>query len=471
MDILDALRDICGPAHVLTGADAAPWAQDWTGSFKGEPLAVVRPASTAEISAVMALAHKTQTPVVPVSGNTGLSGGTHALGQVVLSIDRLRTIREVRPAARTAIVEAGVILSQVHDAVDAHGLVFPVTFGARASALIGGILSTNAGGSNVLRFGNTREQVLGIEVVLPTGEILNLMSELRKDNSGFDLRDLFIGAEGQLGIITAAVLKLQPKPLAYSTAMVALPSLGDALTLLNKLQAVTGGAVEAFEYMPAAYIDAHLVLRPDARAPFDDRYDVNVMVEVGATAQRDAALDDTGAVPIVTLLEETLGEMIESGAVLDAVVARNEAQRREMWSRREDAGPMSVLHHPMMLLDVALPLDRVETFLTQSDAAYHSVDPEGRSVVVSHLGDGNVHITLWPTEAGYAQYDTIVERIEDVVAGLGGSFSAEHGIGLTKRNTMARRKDPVALDVMRQIKAALDPSGIMNPGKVLPSKP
>src|SRR5690606_32693333 len=284
MDIIEQLRALIGPAHVLTGADCAPWASDWTGTYKGQPLAVLRPGNTAEVAAVMALAHATRTPVVPVAGNTGLAGGTHAPGQLMLSIDRLRAIREIRPEARTAIVEAGVILSQVHEAVAAHGLVFPVTFGARGTAMVGGILSTNAGGSNVVRFGNTREQVLGIEVVLPTGEVLNLMSELRKDNSGFDLRDLFIGAEGTLGIITAAVLKLQPMPAAYATAMVALPSLGDALSLLNKVQTATGGAVEAFEYMPAAYIDTHLQVRAGARAPFDERHDVNIMIEIGATA-------------------------------------------------------------------------------------------------------------------------------------------------------------------------------------------
>ncbi|WP_108484444.1 FAD-binding oxidoreductase [Oceaniglobus ichthyenteri] len=468
MEILDALRAITGPAHVLTGADCGPWAQDWTGNYKGAPLAVVRPANTDEVSRIMALAHDTGTPVVPVSGNTGLAGGAHAPGQLVLSIDRLRKIREIRPAARTAIVEAGVILSAVHGAVAEHGLVFPVTFGARGSALIGGVLATNAGGSNVLRFGNTREQVLGIEVVLPTGEILNLMSELRKDNSGFDLRDLFIGAEGTLGIITAAVLKLQPMPAAYATAMVALSSLGDALTLLNRLQAATGGAVEAFEYMPASYIDRHLILRPEARAPFDERYDVNVMIEVGATAARDAIPGEDGAIPIVTLLEQTLGDMIEDGAVLDAVVARTEAQRAEIWARREDAGAMSVMHLPTVITDVALPLDRVETFLTRAHAAFHAIDPNGDQVVVAHLGDGNVHLTLWPSPAAANQTDQIIERIEDVVADLGGSFSAEHGIGLSKRNTMARRKDPVALDVMQRIKAALDPAGIMNPGKVLP---
>ncbi len=468
ISIIDELRDLIGSDHVLTGADCVPWARDWTGAYKGQPMAVLRPACTVEVSAIMALAHRTRTPVVPVSGNTGLAGGAHGAGQLVLSMDRMRKIREVRAAARTAIVEAGVILSNLHDAVAAHGLVFPVTLGARGSALIGGILSTNAGGSNVVRFGNTREQVLGIEVVLPTGEVLNLMSELRKDNSGFDLRDLFIGAEGTLGIITAAVLRLQPMPAAYATAMVALPSLGDALTLLNRLQSATGGAVEAFEYMPASYVERHLAVKPDARAPFGKRYEVNVMIEIGATAARDAKVAEDGTLPIVTLLEDTLAGMMEDGAVLDAVVARSEAQRAEMWARREDAGELSVSRGPALVMDVAVPLDRVEAFLGDAEAAFLNIDSGGRLMVVAHLGDGNVHLTMWPTPGGAVRSDEIVEAIEGVVAQFAGSFSAEHGIGLSKRSTMARRKDPVALDVMRRIKAALDPGGIMNPGKVLP---
>jgi FAD/FMN-containing dehydrogenase len=468
MDIVEQLRALIGPSHVLTGGDCAPWASDWTGLYKGQPLAVVRPASTAEVSAVMRLAHETGTPVVPVSGNTGLAGGTHATGQLMLSVDRMRAVREIRPAARSAIVEAGVILSHVHDAVAAHGLVFPVTLGARGSAMVGGILSTNAGGSNVVRFGNTREQVLGIEVVLPTGEVLNLMSELRKDNSGFDLRDLFIGAEGTLGIITAAVLKLQPMPAAYATAMVALPSLADALRLLYAVQAATGGAVEAFEYMPGSYMDVHKALRPKARPAFDAPYDVMVMVEIGATATRDAKVGCDGALPIVTLLEDTLADMIEAGTVLDAVVAQNEAQRTEMWARREDAGEMSILYPNPLITDVAVPLDRVETFIDRAYAAFHAIDPAGHKMVVAHLGDGNVHLTFWPTDAAADRKDEIIERVEDIIADLSGSFSAEHGIGLSKRKTMGRRKDKVALDVMGRIKAALDPNGIMNPGKVLP---
>ena len=229
----DRLEEIVGKANVAQGSDLARWSRDWTGVYTWTPLAVVRPGSTAEVAAILRLANETGTAVVPVSGNTGLAGGTTAEGAIMLSLDRMNRIREVRPAARIAIVEAGVILSSLHEAADAHGMIFPLTFGARGSAMVGGFLSTNAGGSNVLRYGNTRDLCLGLEVVLPTGEVMDLMSELHKDNSGYNLKHLMIGAEGTLGIITAAVLKLAPKPRAYATAMVAAPSLDQALVLLN----------------------------------------------------------------------------------------------------------------------------------------------------------------------------------------------------------------------------------------------
>ncbi|RVT87385.1 FAD-binding oxidoreductase [Rhodobacteraceae bacterium CCMM004] len=468
MDLIDRLRHIVGDAHVLTGAAADRYGRDWTGKYEGRPLAAVRPADTSQTAKVMRLAHETGTPVVPMAGNTGLMGGAHAPGQLVLSIERLNAVREVRPAARIAIVEAGCILSDLHAAAEAHDLVFPLTFGARGSARIGGALSTNAGGSNVLRYGNTRALTLGIEVVLPTGEVLDLMSALHKDNSGYDLKDLFIGAEGTLGVITAAVVKLAPKPRAYATAMVALPSVADALTLLNRLQEATGGAVEAFEYMPGHYIDAHLAHVDGARPPFAERHEVNVMVEVGATAPRDATPSDDGSLPIVGYLEDVLAEMIEAGTVTDATVAQNEAQRREIWARREVAGELCVTRKPAILTDVSVPTDRVPDFLARASQAVAARDPDCAEFVVSHLGDGNVHLTLWPSRDDEAHLDALMETVEDVTQGLGGSFSAEHGIGLGKRASMARRKDPVALDVMRRIKAALDPGGIMNPGKVLP---
>jgi len=466
--LIAALRDALGEGGVLTGDDAVPWSRDWTGQYRWTPLCVVRPRNTAEVSEVLRLCHAAGQPVVPVSGNTGLSGGTSGAGAVMLSMGRMNRIREVRAEARLAVVEAGVILSSLHDAAEAQGLMFPLTFGARGSAMVGGFLGTNAGGSNVLRYGNTRDLVLGVEVVLADGRVMNLMSELHKDNSGLNLRHLVIGAEGTLGVITAAVLKLVPKPAAYATAMVAVPSLDAALGLLNDLQRATGGAVEAFEYMPRTYLDAYRARFPDTRPPFDTDYETTVLVEVGATAPRDAAPDAEGRVPVAVHLEQVLAERLEAGAVLDAVVAQNDTQRGEMWARREAAGEVCLTRQPMVNNDVAVPLDKVSVFLDRAGARLARLDPGAVPVVVAHLGDGNVHYAVWPTCDDAALADAIMEAVEDEVLALGGSFSAEHGIGLTKRPSMARRKDRVALEAMRAVKAALDPKGILNPGKVFP---
>ena len=466
--MLDRMRRIAGEANVLTGADMARWSRDWTGVYTWQPLAVVRPGSTAEVAAILRLANETGTPVVPVSGNTGLAGGTRGEGAVMLSLDRMNHIREIRPQARIAIVEAGVILSYLHEAAEAEDLIFPLTFGARGSAMVGGFLSTNAGGSNVLRHGNTRDLCLGLEVVLPTGEVMDLMSELHKDNSGYNLRHLMIGAEGTLGIITAAVLKLAPRPRAYATAMVAAPSLPDALVLLNRLQEATGGGVEAFEYMPRRYIEGHLAKFPEARPPFETMHDVNILVEVGATAPRDCTPGPDGRVPVAAYLEEVLEGLFAEGAVLDAVVAQSQAQRAEMWQRREAAAEIALMRRPIVNNDVAVPLDKVAVFLERIAARLKDLDPEAEAITVSHLGDGNVHYTVWPSVPDPVVHDAIMEAVEDVVLDLGGSFSAEHGIGTSKLPSMARRKNKVALAAMRAIKDALDPKGVLNPGKVLP---
>ncbi|MFQ1699006.1 FAD-binding oxidoreductase [Loktanella agnita] len=468
MSDLDEIAAIIGETRVLTGADAAPYATDWTGAYTGAPLAVLRPKDTAEVAAILKIANAAGTPVVPVSGHTGLTGATMGQDALMLSLDRLNTIYAIDPEARTARIGAGVILSSLHDAADAHDLIFPLTFGARGSAMIGGVLSTNAGGSNVLRYGNTRDLCLGLEVVMADGRIMNLMSALHKDNSGLNLRQLLIGAEGTLGIITAAVMKLKPKPRAYATAMVAVPALSDALGLLNTLQDATGGAVEAFEYMPRSYIDRHIALISGARPPFEDAYDVNILVEVGATAPRDATPGPDGQVPITAMLEDTLGAMMEEGRLLDAVIAQNDAQRAEMWARREAAGEILVQGGNFVNTDVAVPLDKVATFLTRVTPRLKAIDPDAHEVVVSHLGDGNIHHTTLLKRNDPDVMAALVEAVEDVVQELGGSFSAEHGVGLSKLDTMRRRKDPVALDTMRAIKTALDPKGILNPGKVIP---
>lgn len=466
--MIDDLKAIVGNDHVLTGSDVARWASDWMGQYRSEPIAVVRPASSAEVAQIVKLGNATKTAIVPVSGNTGLAGGASGKGHIMISMERMNKVHKVCKDSRLAVVDAGVILSDIHAAADAEGLVFPLTFGARGTALIGGCMSTNAGGSNVVRYGNTRDLVLGVEVVLPTGEIADLMSELRKDNSGYNLKHLVIGAEGTLGLITKAVLKLSPKPLAYATAMVAAPSIADSLNLLNKLQDATGGAVEAFEFMPRAYIERHLDVNDSAREPFDKPYDVNIMVEIGTTIESKAMPDMSGKVPLVDELENILAALFEGGAVIDATVAQNEAQRAEMWERREAAAEVLLTHKPLINHDIAVPLDKVAAFIDAMVPRLEQIDPGAKAMIVSHLGDGNVHYTVWGKSQDPEVHDAITEAVEDETLRLGGSFSAEHGIGVSKLNSMKRRKDPVSIAAMKAIKTALDPNNIMNPGKVLP---
>lgn len=467
--MIEELNAIVGKDNVLTGADTARWAQDWMGDYHSDPIAVVRPSSTDEVSQIVKLGNALRTPIVPVSGNTGLAGGVSGKGHIMISMERMNKIHEIRKGSRVAIVDAGVILSDIHTAAEEEDLVFPLTFGARGTALIGGCLSTNAGGSNVVRYGNTRDLVLGVEVVLPNGEIADLMSELRKDNSGYNLKHLLIGAEGTLGLITKAVLKLSPKPLAYATAMVAAPSIGDSLELLNKLQDATGGAVEAFEFMPRAYIERHLELNDAAREPFDNPYDVNIMVEIGTTIASKASPDASGQIPLVGEFEQILADLFESGAVLDAVVAQNESQRKAMWERREAAAEVVLKHKPLINHDIAVPLDKVASFIEAMEKRLPELDAGAKAMIVSHLGDGNVHYSVWGKSQDPAVHDAITEAVEDETLKLGGSFSAEHGIGVSKLRSMARRKDPVSIAAMKAIKAALDPNNIMNPGKVLPN--
>lgn len=469
MTLISDLTDVLGAAHVITGAGLQSYTIDVTQHYRSAPVAVVRPADRGEVVKVMQIAQRHGVAVLPASGRTGLTGGLMTEGGLIVSVERLNKIREIKPAARVAIVEAGVILDSLHAAAEAEGLYFPLWFGARGSAMIGGVLSTNAGGSNVVRYGSTRALCLGLEVVLADGRVLNLMSQLHKDNSGYDLKQMFIGAEGTLGVITAAVMKLVPRPRTYATATLAVANLPDALELLHKLQAASGGAVEAFEYMPKTYMQQMARARPEVRQPFTPPHEVTILVELGSIRPDDANLADDGSVPLTSLLENTLAEMMEAGQVLDAEIAQNEAQRAEMWRRRELASEVMTSRQPTIDTDICLPTDLVAPFLDAIHARLPQIDAAAETISVAHLGDGNVHFTVYPSDDSAAHSDRVIEEVEDVVQALGGSFSAEHGVGLSKLASMKRRKDPVALDVMRAIKLALDPEGRMNPGKVIPA--
>lgn len=462
MPMILRARAIVGDANLLTGRDMAPWLSDWTGKYSSTPLAVARPANTEQVSHLLKLANETSTPVVPMAGATGLTGGGQASDALIISVERMNKVREIRADARIAIVEAGVILSQLHDAAADLGLSFPMTFGARGSARIGGILANNAGGSNVLRYGNTRDLCLGLEAVMADGRVLNLMSELHKDNSGLSLRNLLIGSEGTLGIITAAVLKLYPAPKTQITVTAALASLPAALTVLNRLKDATGGAVEAFEYMPRTFIEGHLAVVAGAKEPFENAHDVNILIEVASSAgpKDEAHLGET--------VETVLANAMEEGLVLDAVFASSERQRSEMWARREAAAEIAFHRKGSIDTDVAVPLDSIAEFFENAAARIAAVDPGADHLSVAHLGDGNAHITIYPTKQGAAHAEALRDAVDGAAVALGGSFSAEHGIGRSKLAAMARYKDPTALAVMRSIKQALDPKGILNPGKVFP---
>lgn len=469
-DALEAFTRIVGAANVLTGPDAARYGIELTGHYPSTPRAVLRPASTAEVSDVLKIAHRDTIPIVPAGGRTGLTGATRAEGAVMLSLERMNRVRDLNPVARTVAAEAGVVVSTLHDRAAGHGLDFPLWFGARGSATVGGVLSTNAGGSNVLRYGNTRALCLGIEAVMADGRVLNLMSALHKDNSGYDLRDLLIGAEGTLAVITAATLKLVPAAKARATAVLGMRSLDAALGLLNRLQEATGGLVEAFEYMPDTYQRRLRARRPDLGMNLPEMHPVSILVELGATAPRDVTPNPDGGIPLQELLMAALEPALEDGTVSDAILATSEEQRRAIWARREAAAEITFGPEALIDTDIALPLDKVAIFLARIEPVLQRLDPGAGNIVVGHLGDGNLHYSALPTRDDPALHDAVVEAVEEIVADLGGSFSAEHGIGLMKQPSMARRKDPVALEVMRAIKAALDPKNILNPGKMLPPK-
>ena len=454
--LLSDLRALVGGAQVLVGPDADGFARDWTGKYRARPVAVVRPADTAEVSGCIRAAAAHGVAVVPVGGNTGLVGGVANDGALMISLERMDAIRDIKPEAGVAVVEAGVVLADLRRAAEARDMIFPLTFGAQGSARIGGALSTNAGGSNVVRYGSTRGLVLGLEVVLADGRVLDLMGQLRKDNSGYALKDLFIGAEGTLGLITAAALRLLPRPRHHATALVRIAGLPAALRLLRRLQEASDGAVEAFEYMPRPFMERLALVRPDLRQPFAPG-DHQVMIEIAGLSR-----------PLGDLLETALGDALEAGDVDEAAIARSEAQRRAIWAMREAAAEITFDGRPVVDTDIAVPLDAVGTFLHRFEARLSEMDADATHLTVGHLGDGNLHVTVYPSRPDGDHADALRQMIEAEVLHLGGSFSAEHGIGLSKLGSMRRHKDPVALDVMRAVKAALDPEGRMNPGKVVP---
>lgn len=472
-DLVDALRFIVGDANVLTqSGDVDGYLRDWTGQYCAPALAVVRPGSTTEVAEVVKLCQARRLALVPQGGRTGLcGGGVPVQGQpsVVLSLTRMTAVRSLDTDGRTVVAEAGVVLEALHEAASEHGLIFPLMFGAKGSCTLGGNLSTNAGGSNVVRYGNTRELCLGIEAVMPDGAVINALTGLRKDNTGYDLKDLLIGTEGTLGIITAAVFKLFPAPVARSTAFVSVASLGAAVEVLNRLQDHTGGGVEAFEYMPDAAVNVICKVFPETRRPLERPAATGVLVEVASSRPSDGEAMGDGSIRLETEVMELLAELMEGGLLLDAMLAQSEQQRGDLWKMRESVLEAITEAGPAYHLDISLPLAKVAAFVEQMDPQMARLGFQ--PLTVGHLGDGNLHYALsaaegrdWEALPLEAAKEHVFERLTQ----LGGSFSAEHGIGQSKLSVMSMLKEASQLAVMREIKSALDPRNIMNPGKLLP---
>ena len=466
MTLLDRLRASVGAAQVLTEGDLSAWELDWRRRWRGKALAVVRPGSTAEVADVVRLCAAHGVGLVPQGGNTGLVGGgvPDASGtQVLLSLQRMNRVRHVDAANLTLTAEAGCVLQHVQAAAAERGLLFPLSLAAEGSCTLGGNLATNAGGTQVLRWGNTRELCLGLEVVTAAGEVWEGLTGLRKDNTGYDLRDLFIGSEGTLGIITAATMKLAPQPAATITALAACATLADCVALLELARTRLGAGLTGFEAMGRFALELvarHFpaLPRPLPGAPW------TVLLEQS---------DVEGEVQARARFEAVLGAALEAGLVSDVVVAESLAQSRALWHVRESI-PLAQAEEGLNIKhDISLPVSAIADFVLHTDAALQARFAGVRLVNFGHLGDGNLHYNVQAPVgvdgAGFlaAHEHDVNQLVFDAVAARAGSFSAEHGIGALKRDELALRKSPVALRLMRSIKAALDPQGLMNPGRVL----
>jgi FAD/FMN-containing dehydrogenase len=454
---LTRLKNAVGPKGFSEdAADIAPHLVEWRGKYKGRSPLLLKPATTAEVSAILSICDETSTPIVPQGGNTGLVGGQIPFdGEVLLGLSRMNRIRSIDRAGAHLIAEAGVVLAKAQEAADDIGLMFPLSLASEGSCTIGGNLSTNAGGVNVLRYGMARDLVLGLEVVLADGRVLDVLRSLRKDNTGYDLKQLFIGAEGTLGVITAAALKLFPKPAQRVTAFVAVPGPADAIALLHRMQDATGGLVSAFELISRAGLELALAHIPGTRDPLGTTSPWYLLIEAGGGA--NAGLQSA--------FEETLGES-------DAVIAANETQRTAFWRLRESLSEAQKKEGASIKHDVSVPIAAIPDFIARASQAVIAAIPGARPIAFGHLGDGNIHFNISVPVGGdgkafLAEWERVAGIVHGVVRELGGSISAEHGIGVMKRAEIARTKSAVEIDLMRALKRTLDPKNILNPGKVV----
>ncbi len=472
-DFIDKLRAVVGDKGlILDEKDKHPFLTDWRENYLGAALAIVRPATTEEVSAVVKLCAAEKVAICPQGGNTGMSGGATPQEdgrEIVLSLTRMNRILEVDPIGYSMTVEAGVILKTIQQTASDNDRLFPLSLGAEGSCTIGGNLSTNAGGVQVLHYGNTRQLVLGIEVVLPNGDIWNGLRALKKDNTGYDLRDLYLGAEGTLGIITKAVLKLWPKPKDVATSWNAVPSPEAAVELLSGAYAASEDNVTSCELMGRMGIEFVLKHIPGSVDPLADKHDWYVLLEWSSTRPPRDGANQSG---LREKMEAYLGEAMEKGLVLDAVIAQNEAQARAFWGLRENHSEGQKKEGPSIKHDISVAVSKLPTFMTEGLAAMKKALPNCRPVPFGHVGDGNMHFNCqsppgWSKPQFMEHGDAISGAIYDLVTAYGGSISAEHGIGRIKVDELAHYRSKIELDVMRSLKRALDPQNIMNPGKVI----
>ncbi len=467
---LTEASELLGSKGLSTAAeDLSPWLTDWRGRYTGRAMALASPASTEEVSALVKLCAKYEVPIVPQGGNSGMAGGAtpdKTGDAILLSLRRMNAIRTLDAEAGQAVCEAGVILQTFHEAAHAADLRFPLTLGGKGSATIGGLISTNAGGTQVLRHGTMRAQVLGIEAVLADGSVFDGLTALKKDNRGFDLKQLLIGSEGTLGIVTAATLRLLPAPNARATAWVGIASITDARTLLRRIDRAMGDTLEGFEVVPAHCLTSVLDHLPNARSPLNDKHEWNALIECVAVDGDDSNLRER--------LENALAEAAEAELLGDAVIAANETQAEDFWLLRDSISAAERALGPAMQHDISVPVERMPEFILAASPAIENEFPGTHAAAFGHLGDGNVHFhILAPKDAVPGEWEEgigkrISARVHDLVTEWGGSISAEHGIGQMKVDELGRLGDPVALSMMRAVKQALDPKNLLNPGKLVP---
>lgn len=465
--LIERFSAIVGENNALTATDdIAPYLIEQRDLYNGRTPLVLRPASTQEVAQILKLAHETNTPVVPQGGNTGLVGAQtpdETGTAIVLALGRMNKIRSLDPIGNLVTVEAGVILKNLQDEVEKADRLFPLSLGAEGSCQIGGNLGANAGGTAVLAYGNMRELCLGVEVVLPNGEILNDLRYVKKDNTGYDLKDLFIGSEGTLGIITAAVLKIFPQPKGKGVSYAGLRSLDDVLRLFQLATEHAGPSLTGFELMPRTGVEFTIRHVDGVRDPLETPHDWYALIDISSSRSEEDAR---------TTLETILGEAFEADILQDAAIAESVAQAHSFWKMREEMSWAQKPEGGSIKHDISVPVASIPAFIKEADAAVLEMVPGARIVCFGHIGDGNLHYNIsQPIDADKEEFlshwGEMNHRIHTIVASYGGSISAEHGIGQLKRDELEYFKDAQALDLMRRIKQAIDPKGIMNPGKVL----